>query len=146
MRGPGMQRAMTRSAGAAIASTEGSAMVEFALILPFLLIIIWGIVDISRAFQTIDSLTSAVREGARAAAVSSSRPDTGTTAAGIQALVVTDFTPLGAPLTPDSVSVTWDGVQVTVKADYQFESLTPLLWDMTISRTAVMRWEATTAP
>ncbi len=121
-------------------------MVEFALILPFLLIIIWGIVDISRAFQTIDSLTSAVREGARAAAVSSSRPDTGTTAAGIQALVVTDFTPLGAPLSPDSVSVTWDGVQVTVKADYSFESLTPLLWDMTISRTAVMRWEDTTAP
>jgi hypothetical protein len=42
--------------------------------------------------------------------------------------------------------VTWDGVQVTVKADYQFESLTPLLWEMTISRTAVMRWEPTTAP
>jgi hypothetical protein len=130
----------------AITNTEGSAMVEFALILPFLLLIIWGIVDISRAFQTIDSLTSAVREGARAGAVSSSRPDTGTTAAGIQALVVTDFTPLGGPLSPDSVFVTWDGTQVTVRADYQFESLTPLLWEMTISRTAVMRWEATTAP
>jgi Flp pilus assembly protein TadG len=137
---------MTRFARIAIASTKGSAMVEFALILPFLLLIIWGIIDISRAFQAIDSLTSAVREGARAAAVTSSRPDTGTTAAAIQALVVTDFTPLGAPLSPDSVSVTWDGVQVTVKADYQFESLTPLLWAMTISRTAVMRWEDTTAP
>ena len=61
-------------------STDGGAMVEFALILPFLLVIIWGIVDISRAFQAIDSLTSAVREGARAAAVTSSRPDTGGTA------------------------------------------------------------------
>jgi Flp pilus assembly protein TadG len=130
----------------AIVNTDGSAMVEFALILPFLLLIIWGIVDISRAFQTIDSLTSAVREGARAAAVSSSRPDTGTTAAAIQALVVTDFTPLGAPLVPDSVFITWDSSQVTVRADYQFESLTPLLWEMTISRTAVMRWEYTTAP
>jgi Flp pilus assembly protein TadG len=121
-------------------------MVEFALILPFLLLIIWGIIDISRAFQTIDSLTSAVREGARAAAVYSSRPDTGTSLAAIQAIVATDFTPLGAPISPDSVAVTWDGTQVTVKADYQFESLTPLLWEMTISRTAVMRWEDTTAP
>lgn len=127
-------------------NTDGGAMVEFALVLPFLLIIIWGIIDISRAFQAIDSLTSAVREGARAAAVTSSRPDTGATAAFIQQLVATDFTPMGAPLAPDSVHVAWDGTQVTVSANYQFQALTPLLWAPTISRTAVFRWEATTAP
>ncbi len=49
-------------------------MVEFALILPILLLIVWGIVDISRAFQTVDSLTSAVREGARAGAVTFEPP------------------------------------------------------------------------
>jgi Flp pilus assembly protein TadG len=130
----------------ALTETDGGAMVEFALILPFLLVIIWGIVDISRAFQAIDSLTSAVREGARAAAVTSSRPDTGVTAAAIQQIVVTDFTPMGAPLVPDSVHVAWDGTQVTVSASYVFQALTPLLWTPTISRTAVFRWEATTAP
>ncbi len=130
----------------AFMKTNGGAMVEFALILPFLLIIIWGIVDISRAFQAIDSLTSAVREGARAAAVTASRPDTGTTAAAIQQIVVTDFTPLGGPLVPDSVHVSWDGTQVTVSASYIFQALTPLLWAPTITRTAVFRWEATTAP
>ena len=126
--------------------TDGGAMVEFALILPFLLIIVWGIIDISRAFQAIDSLTSAVREGARAAAVTASRPDTGATAAAIQQIVVTDFTPLGGPLIPDSVHVAWDGTQVTVSASYIFQALTPLLWAPTITRTAVFRWEATTAP
>jgi Flp pilus assembly protein TadG len=130
----------------AFMKTDGGAMVEFALILPFLLIIIWGIVDISRAFQAIDSLTSAVREGARAAAVTASRPDTGSTAAAIQQIVVTDFTPLGGPLIPDSVHVSWDGTQVTVSASYIFQALTPLLWAPTITRTAVFRWEATTAP
>jgi len=131
----------------AIVNTDGGAMVEFALILPFLLLIIWGIVDISRAFETVDSLASAVRQGARFASVQSSRPDTGTTAAQVKAMVATDFTPLGPSLSSDSVSVTMDPEgQITVRADYQFESLTPLLWEITISRTAVFRWEATTAP
>jgi Flp pilus assembly protein TadG len=130
----------------ALMKTDGGAMVEFALILPFLLIIIWGIVDISRAFQAIDSLTSAVREGARVAAVQASRPDTGVTATAIQQIVVQDFTPLGAPLVQDSVHVAWDGTQVTVTASYVFQALTPLLWAPTITRTAAFRWEATTAP
>jgi Flp pilus assembly protein TadG len=132
----------------ALKRTDGAAMVEFALVLPLLLFIIWGIVDISRAFQTIDSLTSAVREGARAGAVASSRPHTGVTASGIKALVAQDFTPMGAPLDTSLVTVAMDltSGEVTVSANYQFQALTPLLWAITISRTAAFRWEQTTAP
>jgi Flp pilus assembly protein TadG len=124
----------------------GGAMVEFALLLPVILLVVWGIIDLSRAFQTLDSLASAVREGARAGAVTSSRPDTGTTASAIKNTVGTDFTPLGAPLDTSLVTVTWDGTQVTVSATYQFVSLTPLLAAMTITRSAAFRWEQATAP
>jgi Flp pilus assembly protein TadG len=121
-------------------------MVEFALILPLLLFVIWGIVDISRAFQTIDNLTSAVREGARLGAVMSSAPDQGTNKSAIKTIVASAFQPIGAPIDTSRVTVAWDGTEVTVSASYQYQSLTPLLWAMTISRSAVFRWEPSTAP
>ena len=45
-------------------------MVEFAILLPVLLLVIAGIVDFGRAFFTEVALTNAAREGARAAVVS----------------------------------------------------------------------------
>jgi len=129
-----------------IRNDSGAAMVEFALVVPVLLLIVWGIVDISRAFQTIDNLTSAVREGARVGAVMSSAPNQGPNQTQIQNTVASAFQPIGAPLNPSSVTVAWDGTQVTVSASYPFQSLTPLLWAITISRTAVFRWEPSTAP
>lgn len=45
-------------------------MVEFAILLPLLLLVIAGIVDLGRAFFTEVALTNAAREGARAAAIS----------------------------------------------------------------------------
>ena len=44
---------------------------EFALVLPLLLLVIAGIVDFGRAFFTQIELTNAAREGARTAIVSS---------------------------------------------------------------------------
>ncbi len=123
-------------------------MVEFALILPVLLLIIWGIVDVTRAFQAIDSLASAVRQGARLAAVASN-PSADPTP--IQDVVIQDFTPLGPPLTQSEVQVSWaqdatGSEDVTVTANYPFQALTPLLWAFTITRTATFRWELTTGP
>jgi len=48
---------------------RGAAAVEFALILPILLLLIGGIVDFGRAFFTQVVITNAAREGARAAVV-----------------------------------------------------------------------------
>ncbi len=139
-------RAPSRYCAQGMARTEGGAMVEFALILPMLLLVIWGIIDISRAFDTLSTLNSAVREGARAAAVTSSRPDTGVTASAIKTLVATAFQPVGAPLDTSQITITWDGAQSTVSATYQFQAMTPLRWVLTVSRSAVFRWEQTTAP
>ena len=47
---------------------RGSSLVEMALIAPVLLIILFGIADVGRAFSGYITMTNAVREGARYAA------------------------------------------------------------------------------
>jgi hypothetical protein len=46
-------------------SDRGAALVEFALVLPLLLVVIAGIVDFAFAFQRYEVITNAAREGAR---------------------------------------------------------------------------------
>ncbi len=48
---------------------RGAAVVEFALILPVLMLFVFGIVEFGRAYSARIQLTSAVREGARAVAL-----------------------------------------------------------------------------
>jgi Flp pilus assembly protein TadG len=48
---------------------SGVVAVEFGLVLPFLMLIVFGIIDFSRAYYTLNDLTTSVREGARFAAV-----------------------------------------------------------------------------
>jgi Flp pilus assembly protein TadG len=48
---------------------RGQALVEFALLLPFVLLLLIGIVEFGRAWQAKQTLTDAAREGARLAAV-----------------------------------------------------------------------------
>ena len=47
---------------------DGGAIVEFVVVLPVLLFLMFGIVDFSRAFAQRNNLVSAVREGGRFAA------------------------------------------------------------------------------
>lgn len=54
----------------------GAAAVEFALVLPILLLLVFGIVDFGRAYHSQVTLTHAAREGVRILALS----DDGTTA------------------------------------------------------------------
>lgn len=46
-------------------SETGAAAVEFALVLPILVLLIFGIVDFGRAFNAQVTITHAAREGAR---------------------------------------------------------------------------------
>jgi len=48
---------------------RGAAAVEFALILPLLVLLIFGIVEFGRAYNVQISITNAAREGARVMAV-----------------------------------------------------------------------------
>ena len=53
-------------------NNRGQVLVETALILPLLLLLIFGMVDFGRAMYTKNTLTNAARSGARAAAVTTS--------------------------------------------------------------------------
>jgi Flp pilus assembly protein TadG len=48
-----------------LGDARGSELVEFALILPLLLILVAGIVDFALMFQAFEVVTNAAREGAR---------------------------------------------------------------------------------
>lgn len=48
---------------------KGSAVLEMALILPFLLMLLFGIIEFSRVLSVKQVITNAAREGARAGAV-----------------------------------------------------------------------------
>ena len=52
-------------------NNRGQVLIETALILPLLLLLIFGMVDFGRAMYTKNTLTNAARSGARAAAVTS---------------------------------------------------------------------------
>jgi Flp pilus assembly protein TadG len=52
-----------------IRANRGQSVVEFALVLPMLLLVLFGITELGRAVVTKNVLTSAAREGARLAIV-----------------------------------------------------------------------------
>ncbi|MCL1593984.1 MAG: pilus assembly protein [Actinomycetia bacterium] len=56
-------------------SERGAAIVEMALVMPLLLILVFGIVEFGRAFMTDISVTHAAREGARAYAITRGSDD-----------------------------------------------------------------------
>ena len=44
---------------------HGQAMVEFALVIPVMLLLVFGVVEFGRAYYTYSALTNAARKGAR---------------------------------------------------------------------------------
>jgi Flp pilus assembly protein TadG len=54
---------------------RGAAMVEFAIVLPVLLLILLGIIEFGRAYNTQVSIQAAAREGARELALRHSSTD-----------------------------------------------------------------------
>lgn len=98
---------------------EGAAAVEAAIVLPLILLLLFGIVDFGRALQQQALLTSAVREGARVAALNGNSATVQTkvqNVAGTTAVVV-------SVLCTGSSSVTADA---SVTATQPFAPLTPI--------------------
>lgn len=126
---------------------RGSVLVEFAMVIPILLLIIWAIIDFARAYYTVNSLASAVREGARVAAVYKSPEDN---VAAIKTRVKDAFNAFGGPpLTDDQIHVIDDSQatgSVTVEVrDYQWLTTTPINvfsgGQVLMTRRATFRWE-----
>jgi len=129
-------------------------IVEFALVVPILSTLVLGIVDFGRAYFVRNALVSAVREGARLAAVQPADPCGA--AATIRARVVASFAPVGGAAltnTADMIPVTCaleNGRVATITVSvvgYQFTPITGVFRivglpsTLPLSATASFRWE-----
>lgn len=76
---------------------RGAAAVEFALVVPVLLLLLVGIMEFSRAFNTQATLSAAAREGARTIAMAG-------TAASALSVVQSAVGTLGVPTSAISIS------------------------------------------
>ena len=97
---------------------QGQTMVEFTLVLPVLMVVLFGIIQFGLTFNNYVALTDAVRAGARTAAVSrmSATPTTDTVNR-----VKTASGDLDASKVDVTVTTTWThGEDVTVKATYPY--------------------------
>jgi Flp pilus assembly protein TadG len=93
--------------------------VEFALLLPVLLFLIFGLIDFGRALNAQITLTQAAREGARLAALGRSNVVSGTQAA------ATGLTPVTVTGTACPVGA-GPGVDAVVQATYRYQLITPI--------------------
>jgi Flp pilus assembly protein TadG len=107
-----------------IRQKRGQSVVELALVLPFLLLVLFGITEFGRAWATQNVLTSAAREGARLAVVTG--PDVGlvtsrvTTVCAAAGITPTDITVVPPdPFDPER--------RVTVTVNCNFQILTGTL-------------------
>ena len=96
---------------------RGAAAVEFALVLPLLLLVVCGIVDFGRAYNAQVTLTQAAREGARLAALNQPDVVSRTQSA---AFPLTD---VGVEATSCPAGSTGDAV---VQTSYTFSFATPV--------------------
>lgn len=105
------------------AKDVGQSLVEFTLVLPILLILLFAIVDFGRAFYTWNGLSNAAREGARVAAVGGNNSE-------INAAVTSamgGLTTTSPTLTRTYTNVGGDkGETATVQLSYQFTYVTPI--------------------
>jgi hypothetical protein len=115
--------------------TRGQALVEFAFVLPLLLLLLVGIIEMAGAWRTLQVVTNASREAARSAVVPMSSPT--------EVRAILDRYLLSAGFDPSLATVTYrcDGAaglcpgaarsgrstEVELSYPYTFRSLGPLL-------------------
>ncbi len=121
-------------------SQKGQSLVEFALVIPIFILLLFGIIEFGRLWETMNVLTSAAREGARIAAVTS--PD----GARVRSTALNLLA--GSGLTGVSVALSGPGgshdVTVTVSGTYVplTNAVIPgLIGPFNLTRSTTMHWE-----
>jgi Flp pilus assembly protein TadG len=110
------ESAASRSARTVSGPDEGAAAVEMALVVPFLLLIVFGIVNFGFIFSSQISLNSAARDAARAGVVQPFQ-GSGLTCGAIASAARANSGTIGAPATNVAVTVTGpDGTSCSLAA------------------------------
>jgi Flp pilus assembly protein TadG len=114
----------------------GQAVVEFALILPVLVLITMGILDLGRVFYTYEALANAAREGARYCALHPGE------VANTQLQVTREVNGKVTGVTSSGCTDPGRGQRVTVAAEAPFLPLTPVIRNL-VGNTLTVRATAT---
>jgi Flp pilus assembly protein TadG len=102
-----------------IRSQRGQTMVEFAMVLPILALLLFGVIQFGITFNNYVTLTDAVRAASRKAAVSRQSPSRD---ADIQTALYDSASDLDTSKLPYTVDSTWQhGDPVTVCATYPYD-------------------------
>jgi Flp pilus assembly protein TadG len=120
---------------------KGQSIIEFALLLPILLLVVFGITEFGRAIMTKDVLHTASREGARLAAVSSVGDSLSVKARVEEILQAASIKNCQIFITTDLDAKT---VEVEVTTDFEILSrgvLNPILGPIPLTGKTVMRYE-----
>ncbi len=120
---------------------RGNAVVEMALLLPILLLILFGITEFGRAVMTANVLNTASREGARLAAVSSLSDTLQVEARVIEVLEAANVAPKAITVEYFSAN---NSVRVRVTSDFEVLSagiLEAFVGTFELSGTTVMKYE-----
>jgi Flp pilus assembly protein TadG len=124
-----MDRTMSRTR-TRIRHRRGQALVEAALVLPLLLLVLVGIMEVGRAWNIHQVVTHAAREGARAAAVwhdTGNAADSACAVAGRSLAAASVAFDCGDDLTVSGDGAGSEEVEVTVDIAYNFILLGPVL-------------------
>jgi Flp pilus assembly protein TadG len=102
-------------------SQSGQELVEFALVLPLLLLVVFGVLDLGRVFHSAITITNAAREGARYAML---HPDD---VVGTENVTLNEAQNSGIDLSTSVINVTCLGdcssgtpIRVTVQYNFTF--------------------------
>ncbi|HUC59221.1 MAG TPA: TadE family protein [Streptosporangiaceae bacterium] len=99
---------------------RGAAAVEFALLLPVLLLLVFGLIDFGRALNAQITITQAAREGARLEALDQPNVVTRTQAA------ATGLSGVGVTIVSSCPVGSGAGVDAEVQVTYPFTFVTPI--------------------
>ncbi len=102
---------------------RGQTMVEFALVFPVFLLLLFGVLDFGRVVYAYNTISNAAREGARAAVILDNTPDQVKTTV-VQKAVSLSLTTANVNVTSRAV-----GQPVTVTVDYRFTPIVTAIVD-----------------
>lgn len=124
---------MCRTAGAQRQHERGQGLVEFALMLPLLLLFVFGIFEFGNVFKSQIELQNATREGARVAGIE--WVGNGGTSSGVQSDVIAKmnatspglgFSSSTVTISPSSLRCSGSNTEeVTVSGSFSYQEITP---------------------
>jgi Flp pilus assembly protein TadG len=114
---------------------RGAAAVEFAILLPLLLLLVLGTIEFGRAYNAQITLTNAARDGVRVMAIANDPAGAKTAAKNAAASVSTAIPTSAVTLSTTTCST---GAQVTLTINYSLSTITGIAGPFPMTGKGVM--------